>query len=91
LKILPEKPIYLSLKSFSTNPAQKMYSSENFRQKVKSILLSKNNSIRAAFLFGFASLSSWIPMFNLWLEGKGLTGVQIGIVAAIPWLLMLFI
>jgi len=91
LKILPEKPIYLSLKSFSTNPAQKMYSSENFRQKVKSALLSKNNSIRAAFLFGFASLSSWIPMFNLWLEGKGLTGVQIGIVAATPWLLMLFI
>jgi len=42
-------------------------------------------------MFGFASLSSWIPMFNLWLETNGLSGIQIGIVASIPWLLMLVI
>ncbi|NJO68863.1 MAG: MFS transporter [Bacteroidetes bacterium] len=68
-----------------------MQLSSNLRQKVKSILLSRNNFIRAAFLFSFASLASWMPMLNLWLETKGLTGVQIGMVAAIPWLLMLFI
>jgi PPP family 3-phenylpropionic acid transporter len=62
-----------------------------FRNKISSVLLFKNNSIRAAFLFSFASLSSWMPMFNLWLESKGLSGIQIGVVAATPWLLMLFI
>ena len=68
-----------------------MQSSFNFREIIKSVLLSRNNSLRAAFLFGFASLSSWIPMFNLWLETNGLSGIQIGIVASIPWLLMLII
>ena len=30
-------------------------------------------------------------MFNLWLETNGLSGIQIGVIAAIPWLLMLVI
>jgi PPP family 3-phenylpropionic acid transporter len=68
-----------------------MQLSNNTLKKVISFLLSKNNYLRAAFLFSFASLSSWIPMFNLWLGNEGLSGLQIGIVAAIPWLLMLFI
>lgn len=59
--------------------------------KIKGLLLSSNNPIRAAFLFGFASLSSWMPLFNLWLEDSGLDGVQIGYIAAIPWLIMLFV
>lgn len=63
----------------------------NFSDLIKSVILSRNNALRAAFLFGFASLSSWIPMFNLWLETNGLSGIQIGIVASIPWLLMLII
>jgi len=61
------------------------------RQKVGALLLSKNNPIRAAYFFGFASLSSWMPMFNLWLEDKGFSGIQIGYIAAIPWLLMLVV
>jgi len=60
-------------------------------QRIKAFILSKNNALRAAFLFGFASLSSWMPMFNLWLETNGLSGIQIGVIAAIPWLLMLVI
>jgi PPP family 3-phenylpropionic acid transporter len=31
-----------------------------------------------------------MPLFNVWLEDCGLGGVQIGYVAAIPWLVMLF-
>jgi PPP family 3-phenylpropionic acid transporter len=68
-----------------------MQSPSNFSQQLKSVFLSRNNALRAAFLFGFASLSSWMPMFNLWLETNGLSGIQIGIVASIPWLLMLVI
>ena len=68
-----------------------MQSPSNFSQQIKSVILSRNNALRAAFLFGFASLSSWMPMFNLWLETNGLSGIQIGVIAAIPWLLMLVI
>jgi MFS transporter, PPP family, 3-phenylpropionic acid transporter len=68
-----------------------MQLSSTFRQQIKSVILSRNNALRAAFLFGFASLSSWMPMFNLWLETNGLSGIQIGVIAAIPWLLMLVI
>jgi PPP family 3-phenylpropionic acid transporter len=32
-----------------------------------------------------------MPLFNLWLKDSGLSGVQIGYVAAIPWLAMLFV
>jgi len=56
-----------------------------------SFLRSKNNPIRAAFLFGFASLSSWMPVFNVWLEDEGFKGGQIGFIAAIPWGIMLVI
>lgn len=63
----------------------------NIRQSIKSIILSRNNALRAAFLFGFASLSSWMPMFNLWLETNGLSGIQIGFIASLPWVLMLII
>lgn len=48
-----------------------------------------NNMLRAAFLFGFASFSSWVPVFTLWLEDQGMKGSQIGIIAAIPWAVML--
>jgi len=47
--------------------------------------------LRIAFLFGFASLASWMPMLNLWIEEKGLSGNIIGYLAAIPWLVMLFV
>lgn len=63
----------------------------NMSTRFVSLFLSKNNPIRAAFLFGFASLSSWMPMFNLWLSNSGLNGIQIGYIAAIPWLLMIFV
>ncbi|MBE0654258.1 MAG: MFS transporter, partial [Bacteroidales bacterium] len=59
--------------------------------RIRSLLLSKNNSLRAAFLFGFASLSSWMPVFNVWLEDAGLKGSQIGYIAAIPWGVMLLL
>jgi len=68
-----------------------MPSTSTFSQQIKSLAFSRNNALRAAFVFGFASLSSWIPMFNLWLETNGLSGIQIGVIAAIPWLLMLVI
>jgi PPP family 3-phenylpropionic acid transporter len=68
-----------------------MQLNSNLGLKLESILLSRNNALRAAFLFGFASLSSWMPMFNLWLETNGLSGIQIGVIASIPWLLMLVI
>lgn len=68
-----------------------MPSTSTFSQQLKSLAFSRNNALRAAFVFGFASLSSWIPMFNLWLETNGLSGIQIGVIAAIPWLLMLVI
>jgi PPP family 3-phenylpropionic acid transporter len=59
------------------------------QERVATLLLSKNNSLRLAFLFGFASLSSWLPVFNVWLEDEGLNGSQIGIIAAVPWVVML--
>ena len=64
---------------------------EGISGRVKTQLFSKNNALRAAFVFAFASFSSWVPIFNLWLESKGLSGLQIGIIAAIPWLLILFV
>lgn len=68
-----------------------MQSLSIFSQQIKSVILSRNNALRAAFLFGFASLSSWMPMFNLWLESNGLSGIQIGVIASLPWILMLVI
>ena len=64
---------------------------KNIRGKIISLAHSENNPLRAAFLFGFASLSSWMPIFNVWLEDCGLKGSQIGFVAAIPWITMLFV
>lgn len=76
--------------------AVKVYEDEqisniSFRKKLAGVIISKNNPLRAAFIFGFASLSSWMPVFNLWLEDAGLKGSQIGYVAAIPWIIMLFL
>jgi len=59
----------------------------NLRDKIFSL----NNFLRATFVFGFASLSSWMPLFNVWLEDCGLNGKQIGSVAAIPWITMLVV
>ena len=59
--------------------------------KIVVMAQSPNNPLRATFLFGFASLSSWMPIFNLWLKDCGLNGNQIGFIAAIPWLSMLFV
>jgi len=64
---------------------------KNIRGKIVSLARSENNPLRAAFLFGFASLSSWMPIFNVWLEDCGLKGSQIGFIAAIPWITMLFV
>ena len=47
--------------------------------------------IRASFVFGFASLASWMPLFNVWLEDTGLSGSEIGFIAAIPWGVMLVV
>lgn len=52
---------------------------------------SENNRYRAAFLFGFASIGSWMPLFNLWLEDRGMNGAGIGYIAAIPWIVMLVV
>jgi PPP family 3-phenylpropionic acid transporter len=68
-----------------------MQSLSALSQQIETAVLSRNNALRAAFLFGFACLSSWMPMFNLWLETNGLNGIQIGVIASIPWLLMLVI
>jgi len=68
-----------------------MPSVSTFGQQIKSVIFSRNNALRAAFMFGFASLSSWMPIFNLWLETNGLSGIQIGVIASLPWLLMLVI
>ncbi len=58
---------------------------------LSSLIHSRSNPVRAAFLFGFASLSSWLPVFNLWLEDAGLNGTQIGYMAALPWIVMLIL
>lgn len=50
-----------------------------------------NNMLRAAFLFGFASFSAWVPVFTLWLEDQKMEGSLIGFIAAIPWAVMLFL
>ena len=64
---------------------------KTIREKIITLARSENNPLRAAFLFGFASLSSWMPVFNMWLEDCGLKGTQIGYVAAIPWITMLIV
>lgn len=53
--------------------------------------ISTNNMLRAAFLFGFASFSAWVPVFTLWLEDQEMKGFQIGFIAAIPWAVMLIL
>lgn len=63
----------------------------NIRNKISTLARSENNRLRVAFLFGFASLSSWMPLFNIWLKDCGLKGIQIGLVAAIPWVVMLLV
>ena len=47
--------------------------------------------LRLAFLFGFASLASWMPMLNLWMDQKSITGSSIGLLSAIPWIVMLVV
>jgi len=64
---------------------------KNFSNRIIALLRSENNPLRAAFLFGFAGLSSWMPVFNIWLEDCGLKGSYIGFIAAIPWLVMLLV
>jgi PPP family 3-phenylpropionic acid transporter len=61
------------------------------RITVVRLIRSPNNPLRAAYVFGFASLSSWMPIFNIWLEDCGLTGTRIGYIAAIPWITMLIV
>lgn len=56
---------------------------------LKTITDRKNNTLRITFLLGYASFSAWVPVFTLWLEDMGLKGSQIGIIAAIPWAVML--
>lgn len=52
---------------------------------------TENNRFRAVFLFCFASLGSWMPNLNIWLEDKGMSGSQMGYLSAIPWLVMLIV
>lgn len=49
------------------------------------------NTLRIAFLLGYASFSAWVPVFTLWLEDEGLKGSLIGVIAAIPWAVMLLL
>lgn len=58
---------------------------------ISKLIRSPNNPVRAAYVFGFASLSSWMPLFNVWLEDAGLDGIRIGTIAAIPWAVMLIL
>ncbi len=53
--------------------------------------MSTAGRLRAAFLFGFASLGSWMPALTVWLEDHGLSKSRIGYVSAIPWLVMLIV
>ena len=53
-------------------------------------MLRKNNTIlKSGFVLGFASLASWMPIYNLWLDKKGMSGFEIGYLSAIPWVVML--
>ncbi len=52
---------------------------------------SDTNNYRAAFVFGFAALGCWMPLFNLWLEDRGVKGIYIGYIASIPWIVMLIV
>ena len=52
---------------------------------------TENNRFRVVFLFCFASLGSWMPNLNIWLEDKGMSGTRMGYLSAIPWLVMLVV
>lgn len=54
-------------------------------------ILAGNNRFRIVFLFSFASLGSWMPSLNLWLEDQGMRGREMGYLSAIPWLVMLLV
>ncbi len=54
-------------------------------------ILAGNNRYRVVFLFSFASLGSWMPSLNLWLEDQGMRGTEMGYLSAIPWLVMLLV
>ena len=54
-------------------------------------ILTGNNRYRVVFLFSFASLGSWMPSLNLWLEDQGVRSTEMGYLAAIPWLVMLLV
>lgn len=54
-------------------------------------LRTENNRFRLVFLCSFASLGSWMPGFNIWLEDQGMGGTAMGFLSAIPWLVMLVV
>ncbi len=54
-------------------------------------LRTENNRFRLVFLCSFASLGSWMPGFNVWLQDQGMGGTAMGFLAAIPWLVMLLV
>lgn len=54
-------------------------------------ILTGNNRFRVVFLFSFASLGSWMPSLNLWLDDQGVRGAEMGYLSAIPWLMMLLV
>lgn len=54
-------------------------------------MLAGHNRYRVVFLFSFASLGSWMPSLNLWLEDQGMRGTEMGYLSAIPWLVMLLV
>ena len=45
---------------------------------------------RLLYVFAFASWSSWIPFFGLYLKEQNLGGSQIGYVSSLIWIVMLF-
>jgi MFS transporter, PPP family, 3-phenylpropionic acid transporter len=51
--------------------------------------MGRNFFLRIAFMFGFASLASWMPILNLWMDQKKISGSAIGLLSAIPWIVML--
>jgi PPP family 3-phenylpropionic acid transporter len=51
----------------------------------------QHNRFRTVFILSFASLGSWMPSLNLWLEDQGMNGTAMGYLSAIPWLVMLVV
>src|SRR4030067_2898714 len=61
---------------------------ESYNSRLSLFFANPKFNVCAIYFFAYASWSAWWPLFTVYLQGVGLTGVQTGIVSSIAPVLM---